>query len=107
MKKKTFLARAAMTLALAVLTSTGAWADDVTLSVDEDFAEGTAGHYYVNLPRTGTNTLTLTDASITSFMVYDDGGKNGTYSNDCSGALNINAPSTDDVLQVTGTVKTD
>ena len=51
---------------LATLTATTAWADEaVTLSVDNDIAEGTAGHYYVNRPKTGTNTLALDNANVT------------------------------------------
>ena len=87
-----------------LLTTATAWAGNVTLSVDPDIAEGTAGHYYVNMPATGTSTLTLTDASITTFKVYDNGGKDGEYSNDCDGYLVINAP-TGYKLRLTGFVR--
>ena len=91
-------------LVLSLLTTTTAWADNVTLSVDGDIAEGTAGHYYVNMPANGTNTLTLTDASITTFKVYDDGGKSGNYSASSGDTyLVINAPG-GYYLQVTGDV---
>ena len=105
--------RAAMTLLLAVLTAATAWADAVTLSVDNDFAEGTEGHYYVNMPKGGTNTLTLSDASVTTFKVYDDGGKGGdytsgsagNYSNNCKCYLILTAP-TGYVFQLSGEIKT-
>ena len=47
--------RVATTLLVTLLftmTAQTAWAAkvDVALSVDNDFAEGTAGHYYVNMP---------------------------------------------------------
>jgi len=84
----------------------GAWAENVNLSVDSEIAEGTAGHYYVNMPATGTNTLTLSDASVTTFKVYDDGGKNGKYSNNCSGYLVLTAP-TGYALHLSGSIKTE
>ena len=96
--------RATLMLVLSLLTATTAWADNVSLSVDGDIAEGTAGHYYVNMPANGTNTLTLTDASITTFKVYDDGGKSGNYSSSSGDTyLVINAPG-GYYLQVTGDV---
>ena len=68
-----------------LLTTATAWADGTaTLEVDSEIDAGTAGHYYVNMPTSGTNTLTLTEQDITdgkgTFKVYDDGGKNGNYS---------------------------
>ena len=97
--------RAAMTLFLAVLTTMTAWADDVTLTEDTGETAGTAARWYVNMPATGTNTLTLTDASITTFKVYDDGGKNGNYSDGCDGILVLTAPE-DYVLQLSGNITT-
>ena len=67
---------ALMTLLTSLLLATLAqtvWAADVTLQDDN-------GTKYVNMPATGTDILTLTDASITTFKVYDDGGKDGNYS---------------------------
>jgi hypothetical protein len=63
---------------LLTMTAQTAWAAEtvVTLSVDNDIDEGTAGHYYVNMASSGTTTLTLSDASITTFKVYDDDGLN-------------------------------
>ncbi len=62
--------------------------------------------WYVNMPKTGTDTLTLSDASVTTFKVYDDGGKNGKYSNNCKGTLTLTAP-TDYVLQLSGNITTE
>jgi len=98
-----------LTLIIALLTTATAWADNVvTLSVDGDIAEGTAGHYYVNMPATGTKTLTLTEQDITdgkgTFKVYDDGGKDGNYSASCNGYLTIVVPE-NCTLQLSGEVK--
>jgi len=75
------MTRALMTLLTSLLLATLAqtvWAADVTLQDDN-------GTKYVNMPATGTDVLTLTDASITTFKVYDDGGKDGNYSKNCNG----------------------
>jgi len=72
--KRTFtrqrITRAVMTLLVTMLTATTAWADNVNLSVDDAIAEGTAGHWYVNMPTTGKNTLTLTEDAITAGKPY-------------------------------------
>ncbi|MCR4591672.1 MAG: fibronectin type III domain-containing protein [Bacteroidaceae bacterium] len=117
-----FIKRTAVMLSVMLLTiivPTNLWADNnpipVSLSVDDDFAEGTPGRHYVNMPTTGTNTLTLNDATITSFKVYDDGGKGGTgyslaettggnYSNDCDGTLTLTAPE-GYILQLAGAIR--
>ena len=82
MKKLKFLTFLAVFLFSAFVSA--AWATDVSLSEDPDIAEG-AGHYYVNMPCTGTNTLTLGNADVTTFKVYDDGGSTGDYSGNCDG----------------------
>lgn len=96
MKSNSFLPRAAMMLLVMMLSTVTAWADDVSLQVDNDIPVGTAGHYYVNMPRTGENILTLTvsdlEAGKGTFKVYDDGGKNGEYSAGCNGTLIIKVP---------------
>ena len=90
-----------LTVLFAVAAS---WADEVSLTSDGN------GGFYVNLPVTGTNQLTITDADITngltSFNVYDDGGTAGSYSDNASGNLQITAP-VGYVLQVTGSVNTE
>ena len=103
------LARATMTLLFAMLTNFGAWAESdnvASLSEDNDFAQGTAGHYYVNMPKTGRSVLTLSNANITTFNVYDDGGKSDSHSSSCDGYLVINAPS-GYYIKVTGKVDTE
>lgn len=94
-----FLARAATTALLAVLLAAlgtqTAWADAVTLAVDDDFAEEQAGHYYVNMPTGDGNVLTISDSDIAggkgTFKFYDNGGKGGNYAPG-DGYLVITAP---------------
>lgn len=62
--------------------------------------------YYINLPTNGTKTVTFDKASITTFKVYDDGGKNGQNSERCSGTLVIVAPE-GYYIQLEGNVSTD
>ena len=86
-----------------------AWADNVTLSVDPDIPEGTAGHWYVNMPSDGTVYLTLNAQDLLDgknvFKVYDDGGKNGNYTSGCLGKMVINVPD-GYLIQISGTVWT-
>ena len=108
MKARTILT-AALTLVALALAGPAAWADDVTLTEDKAFPEGTAGHWYVNMPSSGTNTLTLTADSLAAgkgtFKVYDDGGKNDNYTSGCHSYLVISVPD-DYVIQISGTVWT-
>ena len=66
------------------------------LQEDNEIDAGTAGHYFINMPKTGTETLKITKQDITggkgTFKVYDDGGKNGNYSDNCNGYLVIETP---------------
>ena len=50
------------------------------------------GGYYVCMPVTGTSNLTLSNANVSSFKLYDDGGASGNYSERCYGTLTIIAP---------------
>ena len=89
-----------ITSILMVLFAVSAtWADAVSLAEDGD-----DGTLYVNLPTTGTNTLEI-GTGVTSFKVYDDGGKNGNYTLSASldGSLVMTAPE-GYVLQVEGTI---
>lgn len=113
-EKKKYLMRTTMLLLLMVFTGISAWAEDVNLSEDTQETTGTAARWYVNLPQTGTNNLTLANANITTFKVYDDGGKGGNttqdnvkgnYHNGCNGTLVITAPE-GYVLQLSGKVNT-
>lgn len=90
--------RMSLALLLLMLTTMTAWAADVSLQQD-------GSEWYVNMPQTGSNTLTLTDASITTFKVYDDGGKSGEYSNNCNGNLVLKAPD-GYVFQLSGNIRT-
>ena len=112
--KQTFtFTRAAMTLLLMMLTTVTAWADDVNLAEDPAIAVGTAGHYYVNMPSgsgTVTNSLEITTQDITdgkgTFKVYDNGGKGGQYSINCTGILVLTAPE-NYVIQLSGDIYTE
>ena len=53
------------------------------------------GGYYVNMPVSGTNTLDLAEYianGVTSFKVYDDGGKDGNFTDGAKGYLEMTAP---------------
>ena len=109
MKTKTikWFSRVAMMLLLTMLTTATAWADDVNLTENTNETEGTAERWYVNIPKTGENKLTLTDASITFFKVYDNGGgPQNHYDNDCDGSLVLTAPE-GCVLRLSGTIVTE
>ena len=97
--KKLFPSRAAMLLLMTMLTSIGAWADEI------DFLswEGTP---YLNMPGFSTGTKTLNDATITSFKVYDNGGRTGNYYDNSRSTLIITAPE-GYLLQLSGQIKTD
>ena len=60
--------------------------------------------YYINMPASGTETLTI-PSGVTSFKVYDDGGRDGLYSANAEGTLTIRAP-TNKFLVLTGVLKT-
>ena len=109
MKTKTikWLSRMAMMLLMTMLTTATAWADDVNLTENTNETEGTSERWYVNIPKTGENKLTLTDASITFFKVYDNGGgPQNHYDNDCDGSLVLTAPE-GCVLRLSGTIVTE
>ena len=84
---------------MMLMAAVGAWAGDVQLQ-DAD------GTKFVNMPYQGTDNLTLTDASVMAFKVYDDGGAEERYSISSDGYLLITAPE-GYVLQLTGTVQTE
>ncbi len=72
------------------------------LQVDDDCDTEDDGYYYINMPKTGSQTFTI-PSDIKSFKVYDDGGKDGYYSNGCDGTLTLTAP-VGYVLKLTGRV---
>ena len=114
MKQKTIhLARAAMTLLLVMLCTMGVWADQKPVSLLDDGE----GSWYINMPAKGTATsvanaavLTLTADDISAgkgtFKIYDDGGKDGNYSDSYYGYLIITAPE-GYVPQLSGSVYTE
>ncbi len=94
-------------LLMTLFASLTAWAGDVNLTEDTNEAEGTAARWFVTMPAgTEENHLTLSDASITTFKVYDDGGKDGNYSNGCRSRLIITAPEGYSI-QLSGRIKTE
>ena len=100
--------KALLVTLLLTMTAQTAWAAEtvVTLSEDNEIAVGTAGHYYVNMASSGTTTLTLSDASITTFKVYDDGGKNNHYAYTGNSFLKITVP-IGYVMRITGSAKSE
>ncbi|MBO4871038.1 MAG: hypothetical protein J5565_03530 [Muribaculaceae bacterium] len=94
-------------LLVTLFASLLAWAGDVNLMEDTYEAEGTAARWFVNMPEGNQeSTLTLSDATITTFKVYDDGGKDSNYSNNCRSRLIITAP-TGYIIQLSGRIKTE
>ena len=94
---------------LLLLAGQVAWGTNVTLSVDPDIPEGTAGHWFVNMSDTDNLWLTLTADDLAvgkgTFKVYDDGGKNGNHSFYCNGTLHITVP-VGNHIQASGTAWT-
>ena len=74
-----------------------------TLSVTNKLTAEDGG-LFINMPKTGTINATI-PAEVKSFKIYDDGGKDGDYSNNGNGTLVLNAPS-GYVFELTGTIKT-
>ena len=70
-----------------------------------DLVDDGNGVKYVNMLRKGVATLDI-PSGVTMFKVYDDGGKDGNYSNSSSGTLVLTAPS-GYVLKLSGSVDTD
>lgn len=60
---------------------------------------------FVNMPVSGTKNIII-PAGVSSFKIYDDGGKNGDYSNDADGYLVLTAPE-GHILQISGKLNTE
>ena len=58
----------------------------------------------INIPASGTQSITI-PAAVKSFKIYDNGGKNGYYSNNNNGTLALTAPA-GYIFEVTGSMKT-
>ena len=74
------------------------------LTITPEFVE--KGNQYVKMPkkRTSTTPLVVTmPEGITNFKIYDDGGANANYSDNCNGYLLLTAPE-GKAWQLTGTV---
>lgn len=65
-----------------------------------------ASGLFINMPATGNVSYSI-PSGVTSFKVYDNGGKNGNYSSNCNGTLTLTAPTNEYVLQVSGSVATE
>ena len=56
------------------------WVNEIPgLLIDSDIAEGTLGHFFSLMPKSGSATVDLTQSDVATFMIYDDGGKGGGY----------------------------
>ena len=62
-----------MSILMVLFAASATWADELQL-------QGSAGNYYVNMPASGSHTLSIPDG-VTSFHVYDNGGPGGTVGN--------------------------
>ena len=77
----------------------------VGISVDKDFASDQTGYYYVNVPQSGSLSISINEHfTATPFKVYDHAGKNNTYADLANGSIVLTAPE-GFVIQVTGTTK--
>jgi len=62
------------------------WVNEIPgLLIDSDIAEGTLGHFFSLMPKSGSATVDLTQSDVATFMIYDDGGKGGGYYTNTSG----------------------
>jgi len=61
------------------------------------------GGLYINMPKTGNKTVSI-PSGVGSFKVYDDGGENDLYSDNCNGTLTLTAPE-GYVLRLSGNIK--
>jgi len=59
----------------------------------------------INMPQEGAEVYEIAEG-VTSFNVYDDGGAEGNYSNDCNGTVTLIAPE-GYKLQLTGSIETE
>ena len=84
--------------------------DSTFTAVFEDLPyliEDGSGGYYALMPENEDVTLDLSDKpNGFSFKLYDNGGANGYYSDNCDGSMTITAPE-NCVLQVSGSIKTE
>ena len=79
---------------------------DVTVTPIFTTSLTAASGLFINMPATGNVSYSI-PSGVTSFKVYDNGGKNGNYSSNCNGTLTLTAPTNEYVLQVSGSVATE
>ena len=72
------------------------------VSVTPTFTEATGDAPFINMPTTGTKTITIPEG-LMSLKVYDDGGKDGNLTPNCYGYLVLTAPEGYN-LKVSGTI---
>ncbi len=76
-----FFNTATFTMPLSAVTVTPTFTNNLTAD----------GGLYVNMPKTDSKALTI-PTGVQSLKVYDDGGADGNYSNNCDGILTLTAP---------------
>jgi len=92
--------------------STISWASDVNPTSEANLTYNKDdGEWFINMQTSGKATLAITEGQIadgiTSFKIYDDGGKNGNYSNGVDHAiLDITVPKGYE-MELTGKVLTE
>ena len=74
MKKRPGFSVLFTSILMVLFAVSATWAAELTL-------QGTAGNYYINMPESGSHTLTIPEG-VTEFHVYDNGGAGGTE-DDC------------------------
>ena len=90
---------------LLTMTAQTAWADSWTEAGGTGGTGTSEEPYFVNMPANDKKTVTIPEG-VTSFKVYDDGGKEGNYSDNCkTGKLVLTAP-TGYMLQLSGNIIT-
>ena len=88
--------QATFVMPVAAVTVTPTFTDNLTANISSA---------YINIPNSGDKPITI-PSGVTSFKVYDDGGKDGAYSSSCSGTLTLTAP-TCYRIQLSGSIKTE
>ena len=79
---------------------------DVSVTPNFTTSLTAASGLFINMPATGNASYSI-PSGVTSFKVYDNGGKNGNYSSNYNGSLTLTAPTNEYVLQVSGSVTTE
>ena len=68
----------------------------VVVTATGSLEQDASNNYFVTMPRSGMKNLSITqddiNQGITSFAVYDNGGKTGNYSDSCKSYLQITVP---------------